>query len=222
MIIPLTENYAINVHKEGEKFVFIFLCITVGMMFVNTFFFMVFLILTVCCVGFFRDPNRIISKKDGIVLSPCDGKVTKVAIVEAPAELKALNRNEMIKISVFLSVFDVHVNRVPIAGKIIQTIYTPGKFVNAALDKSSAENERNGIVIETNRGHRIGFVQIAGLIARRIVSEVKEGFEYNIGDRYGIIRFGSRMDIYLPTDYVTEVFEGQTMIGGETILAKFA
>lgn len=220
MKLPFGENFVITVHKEGERFIFLFGLVTFIMFFINPVLCTICVFATAFCVAFFRDPERIITKDKNLVISPADGRVTKIAVVEAPAELTTITGNEMIKISIFLSVFDVHVNRMPIGGKIIQSIYTAGKFLSATTEKSSLDNERNGIVIQTDNGHNIGCVQIAGLIARRIVSDAKEGESYEIGQRYGIIRFGSRMDIYLPTSYIASVSEGQTVVGGETIIAK--
>ncbi len=220
MKFPLGENFVINVHKEGEKFIFIFAFVTFVLFFINPVLCTIGVFATAFCIAFFRDPEKIIPKDANVVVAPGDGKVTKVAIVEAPAELKHLAGLEMIKVSIFLSVFDIHVNRIPVGGKIVETVYSAGKFLNAASEKSSLDNERNGIVIQRENGDKIGCVQIAGLIARRIVSEAKEGDEYEIGQRYGIIRFGSRMDIYLPTSYLATVAEGQTTIGGETVIAK--
>jgi len=220
MRFPLGENYTVSVHKEGEKFIAIFAVLTIILFFVNSVLCTFSVFLTLFCIAFFRDPEKIIPKQNGIAVSPGDGKVTKVAIVEAPSEIKSIAGQEMLKISVFLSVFDIHVNRVPVRGRVIETNYVPGKFISAQLEKSSSDNERNAIVLQTESGDNIGCVQIAGLIARRIVSEAKEGLDYDIGDRYGIIRFGSRMDIYLPTKYTSQVSEGQTVIGGETIIAK--
>jgi phosphatidylserine decarboxylase len=220
MRIPLGSSYFLDIHKEGERFVLIFGGVTFVLFFVNPVLCTIGCFLTMCCMAFFRDPDRITPKTKDVVISPADGKITKISIIEAPTELKQLEGMEMLKISVFLSVFDVHVNRVPIGGTILETNYVPGKFISAALDKSSTENERNSIVIKTEAGHKVGFVQIAGLIARRIVSEAREGMEYSTGERYGIIRFGSRMDIYLPVEYSCLVSEGQIMIGGETVLAK--
>lgn len=219
MKIPFGDIYEINIHKEGEKFVLIFFFATLSFFFVSNVLFTVGIFLTLCCIGFFRDPERIIPRKDGVALSPADGKVTKISVANAPAELKELEGQEMIKISIFLSVFDVHVNRVPVSGKVTEVAYVPGKFFNAGLEKSSSENERNCIALQMENGTKVGLVQIAGLIARRIVSEAKIGSEYGIGDKYGIIRFGSRVDLYLPVNSVVQVSEGQTVIGGETILS---
>lgn len=175
-------------------------------------------ILTGWCVYFFRDPNRMVPAGDNLLVSPADGTVTAVMETKAPAEL-GLGDEVYTRVSVFLSVFDVHVNRVPIGGEIIKSIYHPGKFLNATLDKASEHNERQSLVVKTSKGHKIGFTQIAGLIARRIRCDVREGDQVLTGQRFGLIRFGSRMDIYLPKGVASQVVIGQTTIGGETVIA---
>lgn len=220
MRIPLGESFVINIHREGERFIFMFASAAAVLFFVNLSLFIVVGFLTAFCISFFRDPERIIPKKQNVVVSAGDGIVTKVTLTTPPFELaESLGQDEMVKVSVFLSVFNCHVNRIPIEGEIIDTVYTPGKFINASLDKSSSNNERNGIVIKTPSNVKIGCVQIAGMIARRIVSDAKSGMHYKTGDRYGIIRFGSRMDLYLPSNAQLEVSEGQTVVGGETVIA---
>lgn len=177
-----------------------------------------FLIVFVAC--FFRDPDKIIPINDDLILSPADGLVTYVGLSDPPNELK-LETEEMKynKISIFLSIFDIHVNRVPASGKIISCNYIPGKFFNATLDKSSEHNERNITTMETKNKNKIIFVQIAGLIARRIISNLKKDQEVLLGDRFGIIKFGSRVDIYIPKNLNIYVSEDQKVIGGQTILA---
>lgn len=167
---------------------------------------------------FFRDPARVSPTQEGLLLAPADGKITFIGEVQPPAEL-SLGTDPMLRISIFLSVFDVHVNRVPMAGRVANVVYRPGKFLNADLDKASEDNERNGVVIETP-SMRIGVVQIAGLIARRIVCDLREGDNVASGDRLGIIRFGSRVDVYMPTSVTPLVAVGQRAIGGETVLAN--
>ena len=175
---------------------------------------------TAWCAYFFRDPRRVTPVRDGLVVSPADGRVSQIAIAPPPAELE-LGVAPRPRVSIFMSVLDVHVNRSPAAGQIARIAYRPGKFVNADLDKASEENERNGIVIETGAG-RIGIVQIAGLLARRIVCFVGEGQSVNAGDRIGLIRFGSRVDVYLPEGTRPLVAEGQYSVAGETVLADLA
>jgi phosphatidylserine decarboxylase len=166
---------------------------------------------------FFRDPPRVTPLREGLVLSPADGRVDSVGYFVPPPELD-LGDKPLPRISIFLSVFDVHINRTPVGGRVTRVAYTPGLFLNADLDKASEDNERNGLVIENAYG-RFGVVQIAGLIARRILCFVKEGNELSPGERFGLIRFGSRTDVYLPDGAKPLVGVGQRAIGGETVLA---
>lgn len=175
--------------------------------------------LTVWCALFFRDPVRVTPTREGIVVSPADGRVSMITQTVPPPEL-GLGAAPLLRVSIFMSVFNVHVNRSPVAGRIERIAYRPGKFINAELDKASEDNERNSLVIVTPAG-RIGVVQIAGLVARRIVSFVREGQSLVAGERFGLIRFGSRLDVYLPEGAKTLVSEGQTAIAGETVLADF-
>ena len=167
---------------------------------------------------FFRDPPRVTPLRDGLVLAPGDGRVAAIEHVRAPVELD-LGEAERVRVSIFLSVFDVHINRAPVAGRIARSIYVPGSFLNAAADKASEENERRGIVIAAADGVEIAVVQIAGLIARRIVTFVQEGDSVGVGERLGLIRFGSRVDLYLPPGHGALVAVGQRAVGGETVLA---
>jgi phosphatidylserine decarboxylase len=166
---------------------------------------------------FFRDPPRVTPVRDGLVISPADGRVSLITNSVPPKELD-LGDRPLPRVSVFMSVFDCHVNRAPVAGRIERIVYRPGKFLNADLDKASEDNERSGMVIATG-GARIGVVQIAGLIARRIVSFVKDGQAVGAGERYGLIRFGSRVDVYLPEGTRPLVAEGQLSLAGETVIA---
>jgi phosphatidylserine decarboxylase len=174
-------------------------------------------ILTAWCAYFFRDPVRVTPIGEGLVISPADGRVSLVVNAVPPPELQ-LGDKPLPRVSIFMSVFDCHVNRAPVGGRIERIAYTPGKFLNADLDKASEDNERNALVIGTQVG-RIGVVQIAGLIARRIVGWVKEGQAIGAGERIGMIRFGSRVDVYLPAGTVPRVSEGQTALAGETVIA---
>jgi phosphatidylserine decarboxylase len=173
--------------------------------------------LTVWCVLFFRDPPRVTPVRDGLVVAPADGRVSHIATAQLPHELD-LGNTPMLRISIFMSVFNCHINRSPAAGRVEKIVYQPGKFFNADLDKASADNERNSLVIVT-AGGRIAVVQIAGLVARRIVCFVREGQPLGAGERFGMIRFGSRLDVYLPDGAVPLVAVGQTVTGGETVLA---
>jgi phosphatidylserine decarboxylase len=175
---------------------------------------------TVWCAYFFRDPQRVTPVREGIVVAPADGRISQVANVVPPEEL-SLGERALPRISIFMSVFDCHVNRSPLAGRIERMAYRPGAFVNADLDKASEDNERNCLVITTAAGARVGVIQIAGLVARRIVPFVREGEAVAAGQRIGMIRFGSRVDVYLPEGARPLVAEGQTAIAGETVLADF-
>ncbi len=174
-------------------------------------------LLTLWCVYFFRDPVRVTPARDGLIVSPADGRISLVTQAVPPKELE-LGDRPLPRVSVFMSVFGCHVNRSPVTGRIERIAYRPGKFVNADLDKASEDNERNGLVLAT-AGGRIGVVQIAGLVARRIVSFVKQGQSVSAGERFGLIRFGSRVDVYLPEGVRPLVAEGQTSLAGETVIA---
>lgn len=168
---------------------------------------------------FFREPKRVAPSRTGVVVAAADGAVSHVVLAEPPVEL-GLPAGERLRISVFLSVFDVHVQRVPVSGQITRAVYKPGKFLSADLDKASEDNERNSLVLTTENGVDIVVVQIAGLIARRIVCQVAEGDKVEVGSTYGLIRFGSRVDIYVPVGSRVLVEPGQRTIGGETVLAE--
>lgn len=176
-------------------------------------------VLTIWVYYFFRDPERYPINDDSFLVSPADGVVSLIANVRGPKELNMEN-TEYQRVSVFMNVFNCHVNRVPVTGKIDEIFYKPGKFIDASLDKASEDNERNLIKYSNNSGKTFAIVQIAGLIARRIVCEVKEGQNLNQGDRIGIIRFGSRVDLYFESDYKLLVKQGQTVVAGESLLAK--
>ena len=167
---------------------------------------------------FFRDPARVTPLREGLIIAPGDGRISGIERVPPPAEL-GLGETPRLRVSIFLSVFDVHINRAPVAGRIVRSIYVPGSFLNAALDKASEENERRGIVIAAAGDTEIAVVQIAGLIARRIVTFVSEGDSVGVGERLGLIRFGSRVDLYLPPGRGALVAVGQRAVGGETVLA---
>jgi phosphatidylserine decarboxylase len=173
---------------------------------------------TLWCAYFFRDPPRVTPVRDGIVVAPADGRVSRIANAVPPKELD-LGDRPLSRISIFMSVFDCHVNRSPVAGRIERIVYRAGKFLSADLDKASDDNERNAFAIAAAAGQRIGVVQIAGLVARRIVTFVREGEAIAAGQRIGMIRFGSRVDVYLPDGVRPLVAEGQTAIAGETVLA---
>ena len=176
------------------------------------------ILLTAWCVYFFRDPDRVTPTDENLVISPADGVVQSIVKAVPPPELE-LGDAPLTRIAVFMNVFNVHVNRVPATGTITGKDYRPGKFFNASLDKASEFNERMSLKVKIADGREIGFVQIAGLVARRILCDVEEGFAMKAGERFGLIRFGSRVDIYLPDGVQALVIEGQTSIAGETVLA---
>lgn len=186
------------------------------------------LLLSLGVFAFFRDPERVVPQGDNSIVAPADGLVTLITTVEPPVELQVddgsgnpgLPPGPVTRISIFMSVFDVHINRAPIAGTVRRVVYVPGKFVNADLDKASEENERQHILIEGGDGLAIGFTQIAGLVARRIVPFVKPGDMVAKGQRVGLIRFGSRVDVYLPAGTDAKVMMGQKIVAGETVLAE--
>lgn len=206
------------IHKEGYIFITIFAAVTFVLGSFSTTLAWIGGICTVWCAYFFRNPERMTPISDDLIISAADGVVQKIVEVTPPAELE-LGDAPMIRVSVFLNVFNVHINRIPASGKILALKYHPGKFFNASLDKASIHNERQSVLMETKSGTKIGFVQIAGLVARRIVCDLEEDQEVLAGQRYGLIRFGSRADIYLPLKTALMVIEGQTCIGGETVIA---
>ena len=207
-----------KIHAEGYKFLAIAIFITIFLYFISTFLGMIGLALSVWVYYFFRDPERISINNDNYLTSPADGEVLMVHEVEGPKELN-MEDKRYTKISIFMNVFDCHVNRTPCEGKISEILYKPGKFLNASLDKASDDNERNYYKIINNAGEEIVVVQIAGLIARRIVCETSKDQQLKQGERIGMIRFGSRADIYFE-NYKPLVKVGQKTIAGETLLAK--
>lgn len=212
-----------TIHPAGWPFIAIFAVVTLLLSLLGFPFFVLGLILTVWCVYFFRDPRRVTPTKPGLVISPADGRVVAVREVVPEPEL-GLGSEPRTRISIFLNVFDVHINRVPADGIVRTRHYRPGKFVNASLDKASVDNERMALAMELTGEHAfagklLGVVQIAGLVARRIICNAQESYQYKTGERYGLIRFGSRADIYLPQGMAPLVIVGQYMIGGETVLA---
>ena len=207
-----------KIHAEGYKFLVIATIVTLILYAISNFLGLIGLVLTIWVYYFFRDPERIIINNDNYLVSPADGEVIKVEEVNGPKEL-GLENKSFKKVSIFMNVFDCHVNRTPCGGKIEEILYKPGKFLNASLDKASEDNERNYYKIKDKHGNDIVVVQIAGLVARRIVCETNKNQELNQGDRIGMIRFGSRADVYYE-NYEPLVKVGQTAISGETLLAK--
>ena len=207
-----------KIHSEGYKFLAIAIIVTIFLYFLSTFLGLVGLVLSIWVYYFFRDPERISINNENYLTSPADGEVLMVHEVDGPKEL-GLEDRKFINISIFMNVFDCHVNRTPCEGKISEILYKPGKFLNASLDKASEDNERNYYKITNNHGEEVIVVQIAGLIARRIVCESSKDQELQQGERIGMIRFGSRADVYFE-NYETLVNVGQKTIAGETLLAK--
>ena len=207
-----------KMHNEGYKFVVIFSIITLVLYVINSFLGLIGFVLTIWCYYFFRDPERFPINDENYLVSPADGVVLQVKETTGPKELD-LDNKTYTKVSIFMNVFDCHVNRIPCSGKISQILYKSGKFFNASLDKASEENERNYYKIKNNDGNDIIVVQIAGLIARRIVTEVDEGMNLKQGDRIGMIRFGSRADLYFE-NYKPLVKIDQKTFAGETLIAK--
>ena len=216
--MKMTETFLKPMHPEGWKFVPVFAAVTLVLFLIWQPLGWIGLGLTVWCYYFFRDPKRAVPQNRGLLLSPADGVVSLIGPAVPPAEL-GLGPQPLTRVSVFMSVFNCHVNRAPIAGEVTAVAYRPGKFLNASLDKASEDNERNALAIRLEDGRHIAVVQIAGLVARRIVCWTKPGQTLRTGERFGLIRFGSRLDVYLPEGVEPQVGLGQTMVGGETVIA---
>lgn len=214
----MIDTFLKPMHPEGWKFVSAFAAATLILFWIWDPLGWIGLGLTVWCYYFFRDPRRAVPENAGLLVSPADGVVSLIERAVPPAEL-GMGPEALTRVSVFMSVFNCHVNRAPIAGRVAAVAYRPGKFFNASLDKASEENERNALAIEMADGRRIAVVQIAGLVARRILCWKSEGDRVRTGERFGLIRFGSRLDVYLPEGVEPQVAPGQTMIAGETVIA---
>tara|TARA_B100000965_G_scaffold90293_1_gene73433 strand:- start:16 stop:663 length:648 start_codon:yes stop_codon:yes gene_type:complete len=214
----MTDTILPKIHNEGYKFIVVFILVTIILYFIHGFLGFIGLVLSIWCYYFFRDPERISIGDDNYLTSPADGVVLQVMETNGPRELNLENK-KFTKISIFMNVFDCHVNRSPCSGVIEEIKYVPGKFFNASLDKASEDNERNYYKIKSSKGEEIIVVQIAGLIARRIVSETSKNSELDQGSRIGMIRFGSRADLYFE-NYTPLVKVNQKTIAGETLLAK--
>lgn len=215
----MRDTFIKPMHPEGRRFVAIFAVVTVGLFLISGFLGWIGVGLTVWCYYFFRDPERVTPQRPGVVVSPADGIVSLIEPAVPPAEL-GMPDVALTRVSVFMSVFNCHVNRVPVTGEIAAIAYRPGKFFNASLDKASVDNERNSLRIRMTDGRDLAVVQIAGLVARRIVCFVKVGDTLTTGERFGLIRFGSRLDVYLPDGVEPIVALGQTMIAGESVIAE--
>ena len=208
-------------HPEGRKFVLIAAALALLSIPIWKVLFWPLVGLTIWVAAFFRDPVRTTPAGDDLIIAPADGLVTMIQRVPVPREMvPELGLPPLVRVSIFMSVFDVHINRAPIAGTIRQVVYISGKFLNADLDKASEENERQHFVVEGHEGQRVGFTQIAGLVARRIVGFAKVGDMVAAGQRVGLIRFGSRVDVYIPDECVPQVILGQRTIAGETVIAR--
>ena len=218
-LVDTIRNAFVPVHRQGWPFVGAFAAATLLLGIFSTNLFWIGLILTAWCAYFFRDPVRVTPVDDRLVVSPADGVISAVGPAVPPREL-GLGGSEMTRISVFMNVFSCHVNRAPVRGRIEKIEHRPGKFLNAELDKASSENERNGLVIDSPNG-QVAVVQIAGLVARRIVCWAEAGGNIGVGERFGLIRFGSRVDVFLPAGANPRVAIGQTAVAGETVLAEF-
>ena len=217
----ITEELLVPVHPAGWPFIFIFVVASVLLGVLWSPFVLPGTLLCLWCVYFFRNPVRTTPVTDEYVVAPADGRVLSTDVAPVPVQLD-LPAGKWRRIAIFMNVFDVHVNRAPVAGRIVDTNYYAGKFFNASLDKAAEENERQNIVMQTAAGQKVGIVQIAGLVARRILLESAVGDELAIGQQFGIIRFGSRVDLWLPADTPVLVLAGQRTIAGETVLADLS
>lgn len=219
--MKMRDTFLKPMHPEGNKFVAIFGLVTIVLFWLTPILGWIGVGLTIWCYYFFRDPKRTTPLRDGLLVSPADGIISLIEPAIPPAELGMANE-PLTRVSVFMNVFNCHVNRSPIAGTVAAIAYRPGKFFNASLDKASEHNERNSLRITLADGRDIAVVQIAGLVARRIVCWTKPGQPLMTGERFGLIRFGSRVDVYLPDGVAPLVAVGQTMTAGETIIADLA
>ena len=207
-----------KLHAEGYRFVAISAAVTLILLLINNYLGLIGLVITIWVYYFFRDPERFSINNESYLVSPADGKITQIIETNGPSEL-GLEGKKYTRVSIFMDVLCCHVNRVPYSGKVEKIFYKPGKYINATLDKSSEENERNYVKLKNSDGNEVVLVQIAGMIARRIVCEAKEGDNIKQGERFGIIRFGSRVDLYFQS-YNLLVQNGQNTVAGETLLAK--
>ncbi|RCS23189.1 phosphatidylserine decarboxylase [Phyllobacterium salinisoli] len=218
-LFDTVRNTFVPIHREGYPFIAAFFLASLVLGWFWDPLFWIGMVLTIWCIYFYRDPERVTPTDDRLVISSADGKVSSVGPAIPPREL-GLGDEPMLRISVFMNVFSCHVNRAPVRGQITRIAYRPGMFLNADLDKASAENERNSLLIDSNNG-TVAVVQIAGLVARRIVCWAKEDNLLATGERFGLIRFGSRVDVYLPKGAEARVAVGQTAVAGETVVAEF-
>ena len=221
-LVNTISSIFVPIHREGWRFVAIAAVVTLVFYWLDIdILAFLALVVTVWCAYFFRDPERITPLKPGLVISPADGRISAIESVVPPPELD-LAREPVARVSVFMNVFDVHINRSPVDARIAHIAYVPGKFLSADLDKASADNERQALTLEMDDGRKLGVVQIAGLVARRIVKFVNDGDMLKAGERFGLIRFGSRVDVYLPAGVSALVAVGQRSVAGETVFADLA
>ncbi len=221
IIDSIKSSLFVSIHPAGTPFVVIFSFVTVLIGWIWPPLFFLGVVLTIWCIYFFRNPNRFPpdDKNNRLIIAPADGKIVEISEL-VPDEEVGLTKTKFIKVGIFMNVFDVHVNRSPMKGKILSKNYIPGIFLNASLDKASKENERMSLTMDIGNNKKIGFVQIAGLIARRIITNVDVGKELKAGEIFGLIRFGSRVDVYFPIESKVKILVGQTSIAGETVLAE--
>jgi phosphatidylserine decarboxylase len=215
------DEVLVPIHPAGWPFIFLFILVSAAISYFWTLFILPGTFLSLWSVYFFRNPKRVTPITDHLVISPADGRILSTGVASVPDDLD-LPAGEWRRISIFMNVFDVHVNRSPVAGKVVATAYCEGAFLNASLDKASEQNERQNMVLEMETGQKVGVVQIAGLVARRILLEAAVGDHLSVGQQYGIIRFGSRVDVWLPATTPVHVLAGQTAIAGESILADLS
>ena len=216
----IRQTLLVPVHPAGWPFIALFLVVGMVLVLIEESLFFPSLVLALWCVYFFRNPVRVTPQREGLVVAPADGRIISIDELPAPDELD-LPEGKYIRIATFMNMFDAHVNRAPMTGVVTDKFYFPGAFFNASLDKASDDNERLGLVMETDGGQKIGFIQIAGMIARRIVCNAMEGDRLEAGEHYGIIRFGSRVDVWLPKPVKTLVLADQRVLAGETVLADY-
>jgi phosphatidylserine decarboxylase len=210
----------LRLHPDGWPYIAIAIALNAVLFWFAGWFGWLLVPVTIWCIAFFRDPERVVPQGDGLVVSPADGVLLPVVQATPPAEL-GMGDAPLTRLSVFMNVFNVHVNRVPADGTVTALSYRPGKFINASFDKASEDNERMSVRLRMPTGQELAFVQIAGLVARRIRCDLCQDQQVRRGERFGIIRFGSRLDVYLPTDTAVKVVKGQKIVAGETVLAEF-
>lgn len=213
------KSVLVPINPEGWKFIAIFAVVTVILFMIAQPLGWIGVILTLWCAYFFRDPDRVTPMDTNLVIAPADGRICMISQAPLPKELELEDQSPRTRVSIFMNVFNVHVNRCPVDGEIVGEAYVPGKFVNAELDKASEHNERQILLVRDKEGREFGVVQIAGLVARRILCDVGRGSILKAGERFGLIRFGSRVDVYLPAGVEPKVCVGQLTVAGETVLA---